>query len=117
MTYALLAQDPSPAPAGGKQPENPLGPFGNPLFLPAMLLLFFLVVILPGMRRQKRDQQQMIANIKRGAKVVTTAGIIGVIVSVKETEDEVTLRSEDAKFKVLKSSIAKVLGQDEAEAK
>ena len=59
----------------------------------------------------------MMSTIKRGAKVVTSAGIIGTVVTVKDTEDEVTLRSEDARIKVLKSSIARVLGQDESEAK
>lgn len=114
MTYALLAEDAAPPPAGGKQDV----PFFMSLpFMMLMFGLFFLVVMLPAQRRQKREQQQLLTNIKRGTKVVTTSGIIGTIVGVKDTEDEVTLRSEDAKIKVLKSSIARVLGQDENEAK
>jgi preprotein translocase subunit YajC len=117
MTYALLAQDPAaPAQGGGKQQQEV--PFFLSLpFMMLMIGLFFLVVILPQSRRQRREQQQMLANIKRGTKVVTNGGIIGTVVSVKENEDEVTLRSEDAKIKVLKSSIFRVLGQDENEAK
>jgi len=114
MTYALLAQDPAPAPGG--KPE-PLPFFMRPEFLLLLFGLFMIVVWLPAQRRQKRDQQNLQTNIKRGTKVVTTSGIIGTIVTVKENEDEVTLRSEDAKLKVLKSSIARVLGQDETESK
>ena len=79
--------------------------------------LFFVTFILPASRRQKKEQAAMMANLKRGSKVVTTSGIIGTVVSLKDTEDEVTLRSEDTKLKVLKSSIARVLGQEEAEVK
>jgi preprotein translocase YajC subunit len=58
----------------------------------------------------------MLTNLKRGTRVVTAAGIIGTIVSVKDTDDEMTIRSEDARLKVLKSSVVKILGSDEAEA-
>jgi preprotein translocase subunit YajC len=117
MTYTLLAQDPAaPAPAGGKgQQEVPF--FMSLPFMMLMMGLFFLVVMLPAQRRQRREQQHTLASIKRGAKVVTNGGIIGTVVNVKDTEDEVTLRSEDTKLKVLKSSIARVLGQDENEGK
>jgi preprotein translocase subunit YajC len=112
MTYTLLAQD--PATPEGARPEP--GPFGNPmLFLLLMMALFFLVVMLPAQRRARREQQQMLNSIKRGSRVITNAGIIGTVVNVKDNEDEVTLRSEDTKLKVLKSSIARVLGQDENE--
>ena|SRR5579883_877233 len=114
MTHTLLAQDPIAPAAGGKQDV----PFFMSLpFMMLMFGLFFLVVMLPAQRRQKREQQQLLANVKRGTKIVTTSGIIGTVVSVKETEDELTLRSEDAKLKVLKSSVARVLGQDETESK
>jgi preprotein translocase subunit YajC len=49
-------------------------------------------------------------------KVVTAAGIIGTIVSVKEGSDEVTIRSEDTKFRILRATITRVLGE-ETEAK
>lgn len=114
--YMLIAQNPDPAPAD--QPakkQGPAGPFGDPLFMPIMLGLMVVFLFILPMRRQKKEQQQMQSAIKRGAKVVTTSGIIGTIVNIKDTEDEITLRSEDAKLKVLKSSIARVLGQDESE--
>lgn len=112
MIEVLFAQDPAPAGGAGQSPF--VGP--QMFFIIAIFALFYVVVLLPAGRRQKKEQAAMLAAIKRGTRVVTTSGIIGTVVSVKETEDEITLRSDDSKLKVLKSSVLKVLGSDEAEA-
>ena len=106
MPFALLADNPPP--------EIPF--FLNPMFLIGMMALFWILVILPANRKMKREQAAMLAGIKRGARVVTTSGIYGVVVSVKETEDEMVIRSEDSRLKVRKSTVAAVLGSDEADA-
>jgi preprotein translocase subunit YajC len=103
----LIAQDAAPAKGGD---PNPLTGF-LPL---ALLLLFFLVVWLPGVRRQKREQQAVLASIKPGVKVVTASGIVGSVVKAKDGEDEITIKSEDTRLRVLRSAIARVLGTDEA---
>lgn len=87
-----------------------------PLFMIGLLILFWVVVVLPATRRQKREQEQMLAGLKRGTKVVTTAGIIGTIVAAKEGEEEITIRTEDTKLRILRSAILRVVGTDEAEA-
>jgi preprotein translocase subunit YajC len=57
----------------------------------------------------------LIANLKSGDKVVTAAGIIGVVTSVKDRT--VSLRSADAKMEVTKSSVTEILeGGDAAES-
>src|SRR5947209_11893399 len=94
--FTLLAQDTPPAPK--QQPEVPF--YLNPLFLMAMMVLFFFVVMWPAQRRAKREQQQLLAGLKPGSKVVTSAGIVGTVVKVKEGEDEITVKSEDTKLKV-----------------
>lgn len=114
--YMLIAQDPAPPADAPAKKQGPAGPFGDPLFMPIMLGLMVVFLFILPMRKQKKEQQMMQAAIKRGAKVVTNAGIIGTIVNIKDNEDEITIRSDDTKLKVLKSSVARVLGQDEAEA-
>jgi preprotein translocase subunit YajC len=101
------------APAAPKQ-ENPIGLFGNPLLMLGLMVLFFFVVMWPAQRRQKREQQAMLANIKPGVKVVTASGIVGSVVKAKDGEDEITIKSEDTRLRVLRSAIARVLGTDEA---
>jgi preprotein translocase subunit YajC len=105
MTFTLLAEDTAPKAA---PPE--MGLFNPMTVMMVVMVLFVFVVMMP---RQRRQQQQMVASIKRGTRVVTQAGIIGTVDTVKDAEDEMTVRSGDARLKVLKSSVVRVLGQDE----
>ena len=54
--------------------------------LPFLLIgaIFYFLVILP-QSRQKKELQAMIANLKNGDEVVTSGGIIGKILEIKET--------------------------------
>ena len=115
MTYSLLAEDPAPAPAapGGG------GMMNSPMFLPFMIglmVLFYIVVILPMSRRQKKEQANLLATLKRGTKVLTNAGIVAVVVTAKDGEDEIVIRSEDTKLRIKRNVVVQVLGADEAEA-
>lgn len=104
----LLAQ-------GQAAPPDPLGGLIFPLLLGVAFVYFFII------RPQKREQdekQKLLASIKKNDRVITTGGMYGTIVNIKE--DEVTLRVDDqAKVKVrfAKSSIARVLGTEAAEEK
>jgi preprotein translocase subunit YajC len=111
MSFLLFAQD---------QPQQPPGGiFGSPMFpffLIGLMLLFWVVIVLPMSRRQKKEQENMLANLKRGAKIVTSGGIIGTIVSAKDGEDEIVIRSEDTRFRIKRNVIIQVVGTDESEA-
>jgi preprotein translocase subunit YajC len=110
-TILLFGQEPPAQPAPGGI-GGPMFPF----FLIGLMLLFWVVVILPMSRRQKKEQEQMIATLKRGAKVLTNAGIIGTIVSAKDGEDEIVIKSEDSRLRIRRNVIVQVIGTDEAEA-
>lgn len=62
------------------------GPLGS-LFtlLPLMIIfaIFYLLIIRP-QQKQRRDLQQMLANLKRGDRVVTRGGLIGTVDKVEE---------------------------------
>src|SRR4051812_14586492 len=113
LSSALLAEDP---PKGPPQPGEGVPFFMNPLFILALFMLFMMVVVLPGNRKAKKAEQAMRTGLKKGQKVVTMSGIVGVITGVQDGSEEVTIRSEDAKFKVLRSSILRVLGEETADA-
>ena len=49
----------------------------------------------------------MLASLKSGDKVVTSSGIVGVVITVKDKT--VSLRSADAKMEVTKSSVTEIL--------
>ena len=93
--------------------SNPLGSL--PMILLIMVAGFF-ILILP-MRRQKKQQEQLMSGVKRNDKVITAAGIIGVVVDVREKkdddikEDELIIRVDEnsnTRMRILKSSIARV---------
>jgi preprotein translocase subunit YajC len=109
MNFLLFAQD-------QQAPGGLLGSPMFPFFLIGLMLLFWVVVVLPMSRRQKREHEQMLASLKRGTKVLTSGGIVGTIVSAKDGEDEIVIRSEDTRLRVKRSVIVQVIGTDEAEA-
>ncbi|OWK45419.1 preprotein translocase subunit YajC [Fimbriiglobus ruber] len=110
--YTLIADVTEPPAKGAAEQQNPFA-FGGPFFLMAMFgLVAVFLFILPARRKQK-EQDQMLAKLKPGAKVVLGSGIIGTVVKVQD-DGEVTLRSEDAKLRVLRSAIVSVRGEESA---
>jgi preprotein translocase subunit YajC len=82
--------------------------------IPWILILaaaWFLLIV--PMRRQDKQRKELIASVKKNDRVVNSGGIIGVVESVKEAEDEVVLRGG---LRITKSSIVKVMSP-EASAK
>jgi preprotein translocase subunit YajC len=100
------------APAEGQTPAAPAGPFGNPLFVPIIMILFLAVMFIPQMRRQKREAAAKLAAMKPGARVVTTGGIVGRIISMKDGEDEIVIKSDDTKLRILKSAIGSITSDE-----
>jgi len=80
-------------------------------FLPliAIFVVFYFLLILPNQRRQKR-QQQMLASLKNGDRVITSGGIRGTIVGLKEKDESIVLRvpPEQVKLEILRSAVATV---------
>jgi preprotein translocase subunit YajC len=110
---ALLADatatPPAATPAGtpGAPPPPMQQLFGNPLILIVlMIVMMYFMMIRPQSQRAKQ-QAKLIESLKSGDKVVTTSGIVGVVVTVKDKT--VSLRSSDAKMEVTKSSVAEIL--------
>jgi preprotein translocase subunit YajC len=117
MLYALMllfaqveekAADPQP---------RPPGLFDNPMLLIlAVVLMFFFIVIFPKQRREQKQRDALLSNLKKNDEVVTAAGIIGVVSSIKEGADEVTLKIDDnARIRVLKSTIIKIVSKESKE--
>lgn len=103
-----------------KAPEQAPG-LGDLLHNPFMLILvlglmFFLVVLLPQQRREKKQREALLGALKKNDEVLTQAGILGVVWSIKEGGDEVTLKIDDnAKIRVLRSTIVKIITKETKE--
>lgn len=101
-TLILFAQE-NGAPPGGAQP-NPLMSF---LPLLVIMVLFYFLLLRPVQQRERKQREEL-TKLQRLDEVVTSAGIIGTVHSIKD--DEVVLKIDDnARMRVLKSSIARIL--------
>ena len=88
-------------------------PGGIISFLPLLLILgiFYLIVFLPARRRQKKVQT-MIDNLKAGDKVITSGGIYGTIVGIKD--DRIQLRvAENVKIELSRSAVTALQGSEQ----
>jgi preprotein translocase subunit YajC len=102
MLTILLAQA-SPAAPSTAGP-NPLASF-IPIIL--IFVIMYFVLFRPQMRRQK-EQQRLISSLKTGDRVVTAAGIHGMITNVKETTVTVKV-ADNVKLEMEKSAVSTVV--------
>ncbi len=82
--------------------------------LPFVLIfvIFYFLLFLPSQRRQKQ-QQSMLANLKNGDRVVTSGGIRGTIVGIRD--DAVTLKvpPSDLRLEVVRTAVSAVVSEEE----
>jgi preprotein translocase subunit YajC len=97
---------------------GPSGPSSSPFAGNYLILMVLLVVIMYFMTIRPQQQKakqlaKLMASLKSGDKVITSSGIVGNVITVKDKT--VSLRSADAKFEVTKSSIAEILQSDDTQ--
>lgn len=85
----------------------PTGSAGSSLtaLVPLVLMfaVFYFLLIRP-QQKQKREKEQLLANLKRGDKVITQGGLLGTVVGL--TDSVVTLRIADqVRVECLRTSI------------
>ncbi len=91
--------------------EGPPGFIQSAGMLIPMGIFFAIMLFVMGRSsaRQRREQEALLANLKKNDRVITSSGIIGIISVINETE--VTLRVDDTsntRIRVLRSSITQV---------
>ncbi len=121
---ALLAQAttaPATTPNGTSgAPAAPLTPmeqiFRSPMILIVLMVVMMYFLMIRPQSQQRKRQAQLLSGLKSGDKVVTSSGIVGVVITVKDKT--VSLRSADAKMEMTKSSVVEILerGGDEKSA-
>ncbi len=79
-----------------------------------MFVILYFVLLRPQMKRQK-EQQRLTSALKTGDRVVTNAGIHGLISNVKETTVIVKV-ADNVKIEMEKSAISNVLKSAEGAA-
>lgn len=79
---------------------------GLAAFVPIILMfvIFYFLLIRPQQKKAK-TQQEMINNLKKGDRVITSGGIYGLITSIDETTATIEI-ADKVRVKVTRSSIA-----------
>lgn len=90
---------------GGQSQGNPLGQM---LFVFLFMILIFYFLLFRPQQKKQKEQQKMLESIKKGDRVLTSGGLFGTVVGVKD--DIAVLRiADDVKVEVTKSSIQTVV--------
>lgn len=87
------------------------------LMMAAIFAVFYFLLIMPQQKRQKK-WQEMLGSLKAGDKVTTSGGLMGTILSMKDSEGgdagSIILRipPDNIKVQVSRSSIVSVRTED-----
>jgi preprotein translocase subunit YajC len=100
--------------AGGGSP-SPLFQLGIQFAL--ILAIFYFLMIRP-QQKQRKQHEESLRNLQKGDEIVTTGGIIGQVIHIRETmkdgaavkamDDQVTIKSAESRLIVERGRIARV---------
>ena len=70
-----------------------------------LMVVFYFALIRPQQEKSK-EHAQLMKNIHSGDKILTSSGILGSVITVKEKT--LTIRSADTKLEIAKSAVAEI---------
>jgi preprotein translocase subunit YajC len=110
----ILAQAGGGAAAGGGGASSLM-----PLLVQFALIIgiIYFLMVRP-QQKQRRQHEESLRSLKRGDEIVTTGGIIGEVIHIREMnkeggnklDDRVTIKSAESRLVVERGKIAKILG-------
>jgi preprotein translocase subunit YajC len=101
---------------GGGAGGSSLTPFLVQFVL--IIAIIYFIMVRP-QQKQRQKHEESLKALKRGDEIVTTGGIVGEVVHIRETskdgganrlDDRVTIRSGESKLVVERGRIAKIVG-------
>jgi len=103
MSFLAMA-----APQGEGQQGSPFGMMMPMLFIFA---IFYFMLIRPQQRKEK-ERKRMIEELKTGARVMFSGGIIGTVTNVKDTVFVIKI-ADGVKVEVARGAVSKILEKGE----
>lgn len=105
----VLAQESARPPSGGGAP--------GALFLPALMIAVVTFMLLSSRsqkKREKREKDDMHARMAKNDRVLTIGGVIGTVLSVKDSEVVLKVdESTNTKMTFVKTAIQKIITEDQ----
>ena len=96
----------APAPTGGEQPN----PLIQMLPIALIFVIFYFLLIRPQQAQQKKHQE-MLKNVKKGDRDITSSGLYGRVVGVSDTDVTVQI-AKDVEIQLQRGAITAVVGSD-----
>ncbi len=86
-------------------------------FLPIIILfgIFYFLLIRPQQKKAK-EHQAMISNLKKGARIITSGGIYGIILSLDDTTIGLEI-AEKVKIKISRGNVAALISDNDSDQK
>ena len=106
MSHLLLLLQSAPAAA------SPSSFISGVLPIVLMIAIFYFLVFMP-MRRQQKNQKEMLKTLQNGQTVLTSGGIIGTIVAVADDTLTIRVKPDNLKITVARSAVTSVVGTDD----
>jgi preprotein translocase subunit YajC len=105
--------------AEGEKPQQRGNLFGDPMIMMMLfiVLIVWFLMIRPEQRKQK-ERQKMLQNLKKGDKVMTSAGIVGIVGTIKDSTVMVKISDNNTVVEFSKNAVTAVLaGENSGSAK
>jgi preprotein translocase subunit YajC len=83
------------------------------MLLMPIVLLVMLVMMSRSQSKRRRERLNMLMGLKKGDRVSTTGGMIGVIDNVRDNDVTIRLDGDGVKIKFRKSGVAYLLQDDD----
>jgi preprotein translocase subunit YajC len=99
--YGLLLQQ------GQQQPQD----YRFLILMGICFAIFYFIVMVP-MRRQKKQQAQLLRELKAGDEILTSSGIIGTIVTAGDDRLVVRVKPDNVKLQITRSSVAGIVPEE-----
>lgn len=107
---ALVAMGPPP----GEKQDPRAAMLWNVMLLVFMFVVMWMVMIRPQQKKAK-EHAAMMKSLKPGDKVLTSGGILGVVVAVKDKS--VSIRSADTKMEIVRSAVSEIIERAAGDSK
>src|SRR6266404_9881803 len=102
--FELLAMAGSPP---GTDP-NPTGQMLQMMGMFAIVGVMFYFLLLRPQQKQRKEQEELLKNVKTGDKVLLNSGIFGIVSNVKEKSLMVKI-ADNVKIEILKTAVGSVV--------
>lgn len=108
-SIAAFAQE-----AAEQAEQQPGGLLGSPIIMMVLIFGVMWLFFIRPQSKERKKMEEMRKALKKGDKIITTAGIIGTITSVEDNSNIITVRTGSTTFIDFdKSAIVRVMNAEE----